>query len=113
MQSLVNLARSILDSLIYERRQWSLLCDFEKLLSQPRKGFTSLLQPTSGRWQLVSCLSLILHGRTEIKARALVLGEVSALSFCLLAILPVSTKVQPPGATKGSKIFFYLDFCLI
>jgi hypothetical protein len=27
--------------------------------------------------------SLILHGRTEIKARALVLGEVSALSFCL------------------------------
>jgi hypothetical protein len=34
------------------------------------------------------CPSLILHGRTEIKARALVLGEVSALSFCLHFILP-------------------------
>jgi hypothetical protein len=37
--------------------------------------------------------SLILHGRTEIKARALVLGEVSALSFCL------QTEVRfPPAA---------------
>ena len=70
----------------------SLLCDFGKLLSQPRKCITSLLQPTSAVWQLVSCPSLILHGRTEIKARALVLGEVSALSFCLLAILSITAR---------------------
>src|SRR3569832_293095 len=81
----------------------SALCGVEKLLSQPRKGFTSLLQPTSGRCPLVSCPSLILHGRTEIKARVLVLGEVSTLSFCLLAILPVSAKVQPPEAEKAQK----------
>jgi hypothetical protein len=37
----------------------------------------------SFRWAGSICPSLILHGRTEIKARALVLGEVSALSFCL------------------------------
>jgi len=89
VRSLVNLARSILDVLSPNSDSCSLLCDFEKLLSQPRKGFTSLLQPTSGRRQLVSCPSLILHGRTEIKARVLVLGEVSTLSFCLLAILPI------------------------
>ena len=41
-----------------------------------------LMQPTVGQSSI--CPSLILHGRTEIKARALVLGEVSALSFCLL-----------------------------
>jgi hypothetical protein len=85
----------------------------EKLLSQPRKGFTSLLQPTSGRWQLVSCLSLILHGRTEIKARALVLGEVSALSFCLQAILPIQSKVQPQRGRKGTKkslLFCFVPF---
>jgi hypothetical protein len=91
--------------MISERRSCSLFCDFEKLLSQPRKGFTSLLQPTSGHWQLVFCPSLILHGRTEIKARALVLGEVSALSFCLLAILSIQSKVQPQRGTKGTKIF--------
>src|SRR5262245_3074151 len=87
-QFLVNLARSI--PRLNEIRASivvSLFCDVEKLLSQPRKGFTSFMQPTPGDWQLVSCPSLILHGRTEIKARALVLGEVSALSFCLLAIL--------------------------
>ena len=40
------------------------------------------MQPTGLSGSLVSAPSLILHGRTEIKARALVLGEVSALSFC-------------------------------
>ena len=46
------------------------------------------------RFEAVSILpSLILHGRTEIKARALVLGEVNALSFCLPAILPRSAPI--------------------
>ncbi len=66
------------------------LCGAEKLLPQPRKAFTRHLQPTLGDWRVLSPPSLILHGRTEIKARALVLGEVSALSFCLLAILPAN-----------------------
>src|SRR5215213_14467 len=98
VQSFVNLARSILDSLISALPQLFALCDIEKLLSQPRKRFTSLLQPTFGRGQVSICPSLILHGRTEIKARALVLGEVSALSFCLRAILPARSKVQPQEA---------------
>ena len=49
-----------------------------------------LVKPLQGRLQpkaesVGSTLgpSLILHGRTEIKARASVLGEVDALSFCL------------------------------
>src|SRR5215204_1710603 len=66
------------------------LCVSEKLLLQPRKGFTRLMQPTSDPGRVSISPSLILHGRTEIKARALVLGEVSALSFCLLAILPAN-----------------------
>lgn len=71
------------------------LCGFEKLLPQPRKGFTRDLQPTLGDMSVLSPPSLILHGRTEIKARALVLGEVSALSFCHL------TKEAPTSlATK-------------
>ena len=61
---------------------------FEKLLSQPRKGFTRFMQPKLRGSRLVSAPSLILHGRTEIKARALVLGEVSALSFCPITHLP-------------------------
>jgi hypothetical protein len=51
--------------------------------------------------------SLILHGRTEIKARALVLGEVSALSFCLLAILPakpIKVEVSHKGAKTGREV---------
>src|SRR5690349_18073378 len=60
------------------------LCGPEKLLPQPRKAFTRHLQPNLGDTRVVSPPSLILHGRTEIKARALVLGEVSALSFCHL-----------------------------
>jgi hypothetical protein len=47
-------------------------------------------------WAVTISPSLILHGRTEIKARALVLGEVSALSFCLPAILPTFNR-------KGTK----------
>jgi hypothetical protein len=39
------------------------------------------MQPTGRGSRLSSGPSLILHGRTEIKARALVLGEVSVLSF--------------------------------
>jgi hypothetical protein len=113
VQSLVNLARSILYSLISETGSCSHLCDAEKLLSQPRKAFTSLLQPTSGRRQVSICPSLILHGRTEIKARALVLGEVSALSFCLLAILPIQTKIQPPRRTKGTKNLLQIVLCLL
>jgi hypothetical protein len=64
-----------------------------------------LVQPTPVHTRLLSAPSLILHGRTEIKARALVLGEVSALSFCLLAILPIQSKVQPQEAQKGTKNF--------
>src|SRR5688572_29411264 len=53
------------------------------------------------------CPSLILHGRTEIKARALVLGEVSALSFCLPAILSAKAtkthKVRVAGTGNRSR----------
>jgi cytochrome c biogenesis protein CcdA len=47
--------------------------------------------------------SLILHGRTEIKARALVLGEVSALSFCLLAILPATARNKSRKTGAGTE----------
>ena len=87
-QSSVNLTRSILALLIPNFRSCSFFVLVEKLLSQPRKGITRLLQPTFGPGRVSISPSLILHGRTEIKARALVLGEVSALSFCLPAILP-------------------------
>jgi hypothetical protein len=53
-------------------------------------------------WAVSISPSLILHGRTEIKARALVLGEVSALSFCLLAILPAKGTKQEQKAGAGS-----------
>lgn len=41
------------------------------------------MQPSEGNTSIALPPSLILHGRTEIKARASVLGEVDALSFCL------------------------------
>ena len=66
------------------------------------------MQPTLGERRLVSAPSLILHGRTEIKARALVLGEVSALSFCLLAILPSR---KEPQKTENF-LSLILCFCL-
>jgi hypothetical protein len=84
------------------------LCGFEKLLLQPRKGFTRHMQPTLGDTPVLSPPSLILHGRTEIKARALVLGEVSALSFCHLikeAQTSLATK-RPHNASKVKSISF-------
>ena len=45
------------------------------------------------------CPSLILHGRTEIKARALVLGEVSALSFVCNNL----TSYKPQRGTKSTR----------
>jgi hypothetical protein len=62
------------------------------------------MQPTYGSTQVSICASLILHGRTEIKARALVLGEVSALSFCLLLILPAKLSFVP---FHSGKSYFY------
>jgi len=60
----------------------------------------------SFRWAGSICPSLILHGRTEIKARALVLGEVSALSFCL------GQSYQHSGFTfrKSFCLFFSIDW---
>src|SRR5689334_22122569 len=60
------------------------------------------MQPTTSIGPVVSCPSLILHGRTEIKARALVLGEVSALSFCL------RQSYQHSGFTFRKSFFFFL-----
>src|SRR5690242_19716377 len=69
------------------------------------------MQPTSGDTRVVSAPSLILHGRTEIKARALVLGEVSALSFCHL------TKEAPTSLAtrrhKRHKIIKHLLLCFL
>ena len=113
-QSSVILTRSIL-ALSIPGIPYFDSCSFfvlvEKLLSQPRKGITRLMQPTFGPRQLVSCPSLILHGRTEIKARALVLGEVSALSFCCSPSYqqkPLRSTKRKPERQKSTKDTYQL-----
>jgi len=53
-QSSVNLTTSILALLIPNFGSCSFFVRVEKLLSQPRKGITRLMQPTPGRGQLLS-----------------------------------------------------------
>ena len=54
---------------------------FAKVLLHTRQRFARPMQPTAAATRVACRPSLILHGRTEIKAGALVTGEVSALSF--------------------------------
>ena len=105
----VNLPKLLSSTELILIAQMFFASDFEKLLLQPRKNFTRPMQPISSGGHVISAPSLILHGRTEIKARALVLGEVGALSFCLLAILPERSLTQRrKAAEQACKFFMFL-----